>query len=89
MYNVQWNIGLNPYSVYEECYGGAPDPRGVIRETATEIEVMVPELALRMDSEQLETFEKVSLKQQTVSFKHFKTFIIQSLCMWVHLIGSV
>lgn len=53
-------MGLNPYSLYEDCYGGVPDSRGVIRETQTEIEVMVPELALRMDNERLVEFEQVS-----------------------------
>jgi hypothetical protein len=66
VYNVQWNMGLNPYSLYEECYGGAPDPRGVIRETETEIEVMVPELALHMDADELNAFEQLLRDMATV-----------------------
>jgi cathepsin A (carboxypeptidase C) len=51
VYNVQWSSGLNPYNVYQECYGGVPNARGVIRETPYEAEVVVPELSLRMDPE--------------------------------------
>jgi len=41
VYNVQWRLGLNPYDAYAECYGGAPDPRGVYWETDTAAEVMM------------------------------------------------
>ena len=59
VYRVQWSLGLNPYNLYQECYGGAPDSRGVIRETENEVDVIVPELALHMDDEQLEQYYKV------------------------------
>jgi len=40
---VQWRLGLNPYQVYDECYGGAPDARGVFWETETSAQVMLPD----------------------------------------------
>jgi len=40
---IQWRIGLNPYDLYAECYGGAPDARGVYQENGGRAVVMLPE----------------------------------------------
>jgi len=39
--NVQWYMGLNPYAVYDECYGGAPDRNGVFWQKGGRAEVML------------------------------------------------
>jgi cathepsin A (carboxypeptidase C) len=49
---VQWSIGLNPYSVYTECYGGAPSANWIYSETENEAVVMMPE-GLRIGKEEL------------------------------------
>lgn len=53
---VQWSIGLNPYNLYAECYGGAPDRRGVVRETDSSVQLVVPELFLRAGKQRRQEF---------------------------------
>jgi cathepsin A (carboxypeptidase C) len=66
VYNVQWNLGINPYNLYQDCYGGVPDSRGVISETETDIQVIVPELALHMDNEHLQQYEQLVREMKNV-----------------------
>lgn len=40
--NVQWRIGLNPYDVYAECYGGAPSKQGLYEYNEHEVTIMLP-----------------------------------------------
>lgn len=41
--NVAWNIGLNPYNYLQDCFGGAPEPNGIIHETATKAIMVLPD----------------------------------------------
>ena len=58
VYQTQWSLGLNPYSVYADCYGGAPDPRGVYSETEDSAVVMLPE-GLHMEPEEERRYSEV------------------------------
>ena len=39
---IVWGSGLNPYGVYDECYGGAPGPDGVISDTEDKLVLVHP-----------------------------------------------
>ena len=60
---VQWNMGINPYSIYTECYGGVPDARGVYHETDSSAVVLLPD-GLRMDKETRDAYTQVKALQR-------------------------
>jgi cathepsin A (carboxypeptidase C) len=63
--NVQWYMGLNPYDVYAECYGGAPNPLGVYSQTGGRTQVMLQDGRNRPDDEHYSELVQ-SMKNVTV-----------------------
>jgi cathepsin A (carboxypeptidase C) len=67
--NVQWRLGLNPYDVYAECYGGAPDARGVYWETAAAAEVMLADGSTLYADEQYSQFVRALSAAKNVTVR--------------------
>ena len=64
---IVWASGLNPYGLYDECYGGAPGPdagpgpNGVIHETDTSLKIIHPGSVPLIGKQAREDYYNVSI----------------------------
>jgi hypothetical protein len=72
--NICWNSGLNPYQLYDDCYGGVPAANGIISQSASSIKMMLPDAVPLLGEGARERYLKVNDLSSCVSTVRFHPF---------------
>lgn len=81
--NICWNSGLNPYQLYDDCYGGVPAANGIISQSASSINMMLPDAVPLLGQGARERYLKVNDLSSywhhlpsSISLFHLETFSV-------------